>query len=83
MAETSHNAKTLQDLVNKITLQYLQDIDGCKDSSLYYKIIDSVEEGFFRSLISFTNGNQKEAAEISGISRNTIRKKLKKFNIET
>ena len=81
MSEPTCNIHTLKDQVKSITAQYLNDIEGYQAAMMYQQLIDAVEESFLRTLLEHTQGNQKAAAEISGISRNTIRKKLSKHNI--
>jgi DNA-binding NtrC family response regulator len=36
----------------------------------------------FRAVLTYTNGNQSEAAEILGINRGTLRKKLKDYKLQ-
>ncbi|OUU78400.1 MAG: hypothetical protein CBC38_07715 [Gammaproteobacteria bacterium TMED78] len=36
----------------------------------------------FKTIMDFSEGNQSHAAEILGISRGTLRKKLKDYNIK-
>ena len=79
MSKNKHNIHTLKEQVSNITEQYLVDIDGHNDKNIYKKIIAVVEESFLQTLLKHTNGNQKVASEISGISRNTIRKKIEKY----
>ena len=81
MSEPTCNIHTLKEQVESITAQYLADIDGYQAASVYQSLIDAVEESFLRTLLAHTQGNQKAAAEISGISRNTIRKKITKHDL--
>jgi len=81
MSEPTYNIHTLKAQVESITAQYLSDIEGYQADSMYQHLIDAVEESFLRTLLAHTQGNQKAAAEISGISRNTIRKKITKHNL--
>ena len=81
MSEPTCNIHTLKEQVESITAQYLSDIEGYQAASMYQHLIDAVEESFLRTLLTHTQGNQKAAAEISGISRNTIRKKITKHNL--
>lgn len=82
MSKKIYNIHTLQEQVNSITKKYLEDIDGCSDADVYHKIIHSVEESIFKTIMDFTNGNQKSASLLSGISRNTLRTKLEKYKIK-
>jgi Fis family transcriptional regulator len=40
-----------------------------------------VEEPLFRSVLDYAEGNQSRAADILGINRGTLRKKLKYYGI--
>lgn len=81
MSEPTCNIHTLKEQVESITAQYLTDIEGYQAGSIYQSLIDAVEESFMRTLLDHTQGNQKAAAELSGISRNTIRNKIRKHNL--
>ncbi len=50
--------------------------------NLYATIIEQVERPLIIQTLKITQGNQIKAAEILGINRNTIRKKIKLFNID-
>jgi Fis family transcriptional regulator len=39
-------------------------------------VIGEVERPLFRTILDYAGGNQSEAAEILGINRGTLRKKL-------
>jgi Fis family transcriptional regulator len=44
-------------------------------------VIGEVERPLLNAVMSYTNGNQSEAAEILGINRGTLRKKLKTYKL--
>lgn len=48
---------------------------------LYDAIMDRVEEPFLKLVMQYSNGNQIRASEMLGINRNTLRTKLKKYEI--
>lgn len=50
--------------------------------NLYDVILEQVEHPLIVQTLKITHGNQIKAAEILGINRNTIRKKIKLFNID-
>ena len=61
---------------------YFSDLDGHKPSrDLYDMVMAEVEMPLLRTILRFTGGNQSRAAEILGINRSTLRKKLAKFGL--
>jgi len=61
---------------------YLNDLDGEKPRHLYSMVIHSVEKPLIEIAIQHTKGNQTQAAELLGINRNTLRQKMKQFQIK-
>ncbi|MBK6958799.1 MAG: Fis family transcriptional regulator [Nitrosomonas sp.] len=61
---------------------YLKDLDGEKPGNLYSMVIQSVEKPLIEIAIQHTKGNQTQAAELLGINRNTLRQKMKQFQIK-
>lgn len=50
-------------------------------SGLYDLVLQEVEKPLLRATLKSVKGNQKRAAEVLGINRNTLRKKLQQFQI--
>ena len=50
--------------------------------NLYAEAITTAESQLFRQVLRFTKGNQLKAAAILGISRVTLRSKLKSLGID-
>jgi Fis family transcriptional regulator len=55
---------------------YFQRLDGEKPVAVYEMVIRSVERPMLEVVLKQAGGNQTLAAEILGINRNTLRKKL-------
>ena len=53
------------------------------EHGLYDRVLAEVEPPLLRSVLSLTNGNQLKAADILGINRNTLRVKLKQYQIKS
>lgn len=51
-------------------------------NGLYDRVIQEVERPLLRATLKLVNGNQKKAALILGINRNTLRKKLNDLQID-
>jgi Fis family transcriptional regulator len=67
------------DLVKCITdslEQYFRDLDGEKPAAIYDMVLKSVEKPMLEVVLAKAGSNQTLAAEMLGINRNTLRKKL-------
>lgn len=49
--------------------------------NLYYQVITEVEESLIRLALDEVGQTQTKAAKILGINRNTLRKKIKDFDL--
>ena len=56
--------------------QYFRDLDGEKPSAIHEMVLKSVEKPMLQVVLAKAGGNQTLAAEMLGINRNTLRKKL-------
>jgi Fis family transcriptional regulator len=56
--------------------QYFRDLDGEKPTAIYAMVLKSVERPMLEVVLGKAGGNQTLAAEMLGINRNTLRKKL-------
>lgn len=56
--------------------QYFRDLDGEKPAAIYDMVLKSVEKPMLELVLSKAGTNQTLAAEMLGINRNTLRKKL-------
>ena len=61
--------------------QYLTHLNGHETGGLYDLVMREVEEPLFRVVLKHADGNQSRAAEILGINRATLRRKLREFGI--
>jgi len=60
---------------------YLKNLDGHHTSGLHELVLREVEEPLFRIVMQHVAGNRTRAAEILGINRATLRRKLQEFGI--
>ena len=60
---------------------YLEDMNGHEVSDLYHVVLSEVEPAILDVVMNYVEGNQTEAAEMLGISRGTLRKKLKMYGL--
>ncbi len=73
--------KPLSALTDEALRGYLKSLNGHKPVELYQLVMGEVEKPLFKTVMDYTGGNQSEAAEILGINRGTLRKKLKNYKL--
>ena len=61
---------------------YFRDLDGEKPAAIYNMVISWVERPLIEVVLHRVGGNQTQAAEILGMNRNTLRKKIKTYGIK-
>ena len=74
--------KNLPDNIDTLLDQYFNDLDGDKPTALYEMVINTVEKPLLLYIMNKTEGNQSKAAKMLGLNRNTLRKKLKQYNLD-
>ncbi|MBT8419506.1 MAG: DNA-binding transcriptional regulator Fis [Gammaproteobacteria bacterium] len=74
--------KPLRECVRDAVEAYFSHLDGHPTSSLYRMVLDEVELPLFEIVLRQTRGNHSRAAELLGINRATLRKKLKHHQID-
>jgi two-component system nitrogen regulation response regulator GlnG len=74
---------TLAQLVERKLSSYFADQpDGIPPVGLYDRVLEEVERPLIQLTLSATRGNQVRAAEILGLNRNTLRKKIQDLGVE-
>jgi Fis family transcriptional regulator len=56
---------------------YFDRLEGHKAKNLYAMVLEEIEKPLFKSVMKHAKNNQSNVASILGISRGTLRKKLK------
>ena len=74
--------KNLPDNIDTLLDQYFNDLDGDKPTAIYEMVITTVEKPLLLYIMNKTEGNQSKAAKMLGLNRNTLRKKLKQYNLD-
>ncbi len=63
--------------------RYFRDLDGNRPgNTLYRMILQEVERPMLEVVMRHTGGNQTRAAELLGLNRTTLRKKLREHGLE-
>jgi Fis family transcriptional regulator len=61
--------------------QYFTNLNGDHPGHLYELVLREVEEPLFRAVLDYVAGNQSRAAEVLGMNRGTLRKKLREYGL--
>jgi len=60
---------------------YFASLNGDRPGDLYDLVLGEVERPLFKVVMDYTHGNQSQAADILGINRGTLRKKLRTYSL--
>ena len=78
---TNGHSVPLRSLTEQALGSYFASLNGHAPGHLYDLVMREVEEPLFRAVLDFSDGNQSRAADILGINRGTLRKKLRVYGI--
>ena len=67
--------------VSRSLERYFKDLNGTKAKDVYELVIKEVERPLLEVVMKHSESNQSRAADILGINRNTLRKKLKQYKL--
>ncbi|MDR5170364.1 Fis family transcriptional regulator [Methylobacillus pratensis] len=62
--------------------EYFKDLDGQPPHAVYDMVLQCMEKPLLEYVLNRAGGNQSKAAEILGLNRNTLRKKLQQHNLQ-
>ena len=72
----------LSDCVKRSLERYFKDMDGEKPTSIYEMVLKNIEKPMIEMVLGKTHGNLSLAAEMLGVTRNTLRKKMQQLRIK-
>lgn len=61
--------------------RYFKDLDGETPSEIYSMVLSAMEKPLLVYILDRAEGNQTRASEMLGINRNTLRKKLREYDL--
>lgn len=79
--ELMQKNQPLHDSVRQSLENYLGQVKGDLPNNLYELILAEVEAPLMAAVMEYTKGNQSRAAIVLGLSRGTLRKKLKIYGL--
>lgn len=78
------NENDIARYVRKAMDEYFKDLDGEDPScAVYDMVINCIEKPLIETVLHHAEGNQTRAAELLGLNRNTLRKKILAHGIKS
>jgi len=78
----SKEGAPLREAVRECLERYFNDLEGQEVTGVYDMVLREVEPVVLRIVLEQSGGNQTRAADILGIHRATLRKKLRLYGIQ-
>ena len=83
LPNTADDTESLSESVDSHIRRYFDALKGSMPApGLYGRILREIEHPLIVATLEITRGNQLRAADILGLNRNTLRKKIKELNIK-
>ncbi len=79
--ELTQKNQPLHDSVRQALENYISHRKGQLPNNLYELVLAEVEAPLMEAVMEYTKGNQSRAAIVLGLSRGTLRKKLKMYGL--
>ncbi|WP_111641208.1 DNA-binding transcriptional regulator Fis [Marinimicrobium alkaliphilum] len=73
--------QSLRGCVERAMENYFQNLDGQSVSNVYEMVLAEVEAPLLETVLKYTRHNQTRAAQVLGLNRGTLRKKLKQYDL--
>jgi Fis family transcriptional regulator len=83
MTTALRQGNEIADSVRRSLERYFKDLDGTRPQSIYDMVLKNVERPMLEAVLDHAEGNQTIAAEMLGINRNTLRKKIHALKIKS
>ncbi|NOQ90426.1 MAG: DNA-binding transcriptional regulator Fis [Gammaproteobacteria bacterium] len=77
----SQEISQLSHAVKHSIRRYLYELEGTQPNNMYEMVLRQIEQPLFEAILEHTKGNQSRAAEVLGLNRGTLRKKLRSYNL--
>ena len=77
----SPQEQSLRDCVETTMENYFRHLDGQVVTDVYDMVLQEIEAPLLEIVMKNTRQNQTKAAEMLGLNRGTLRKKLKRYSL--
>ena len=75
-------SRKLADAVKESLDDYFTHLDGQPPHAIYDMVLGCVEKPLLEFILHKVGGNQSKAAEVLGLNRNTLRKKMAQYHLQ-
>lgn len=82
MIKKKASAIPLREHVQQTIRQFLQDMDCTEPENVYRKLLTEIEPPLIEEVLRYTAGNQSRTARVLGMTRNTLRSKIRRYGIK-
>lgn len=79
---TNLQQQSLRSCTERALQNYFAQLGDTLPNSLYELVLAEIETPLLEVVLQQTKGNQTQAANLLGLSRGTLRKKLKQYNLD-
>ncbi len=73
--------KNISKAVRRAVEAYIADMEDQEITDLYELVLKEVEAPMLNSVLHYTGNNQSKTAAMLGLSRGTLRKKLRRYRL--
>jgi len=80
-ADGNHPDQPLAQCVAATVRRYLDDLGDSAPTNLYQLLLEQIEKPLLAVVMERARGNRCRAADVLGINRNTLRKKLQQYDL--
>jgi Fis family transcriptional regulator len=77
------NPMPLREHVQQTIRRYLKDMGSTEPEHVHRTLLAEIEPPLIEEVLNYTGGNQSRAARILGMTRNTLRSKLRRYDIKS
>jgi Fis family transcriptional regulator, factor for inversion stimulation protein len=77
----TNQGQSLRGCVEQAMDNYFKHLDGQDVSDVYEMVMAEVEAPMLEIVLKYTRHNQTRAAQVLGLNRGTLRKKLKQYGL--
>ncbi|WP_129138762.1 DNA-binding transcriptional regulator Fis [Modicisalibacter coralii] len=81
LATSLPRGQTLREAVDDAMHRYFAHLEGETVTDLYAMVMAEVEAPLLSAVLEYAGGNQTRAADMLGLNRGTLRKKLKHYDL--